>query len=60
MVGRKSGPKPTNSAAGKKSPRPIKFKDGQGKTWGGMGKRPDWFNAALASGKKPEDLLANK
>ena len=59
MVGRKSGPKPTNSASGKKSARPIKFKDGQGNTWGGMGKRPDWFNAALASGKKPEDLLAN-
>ena len=49
-VGKKAVPKP--------SPRPVKFKDDQGNTWFGMGKRPAWFNAALASGKKPEDLLA--
>ncbi len=24
----------------------------------GFGKRPEWFNAALAAGKTPEDLLA--
>lgn len=49
--------KSKRKAAGKKPARKIKFADGQGNTWGGMGKRPDWFKAALAAGKKPEDLL---
>ena len=26
-------------------------------TWAGRGKRPRWFNAALAAGKKEKDLL---
>lgn len=26
-------------------------------TWSGRGKRPRWFNAALAAGKKQKDLL---
>lgn len=26
-------------------------------TWSGRGKRPRWFHAALASGKKEKDLL---
>lgn len=26
-------------------------------TWSGRGKRPRWFNEAIKSGKKPEDLL---
>ena len=47
---KKAGPKP--------SARTVKFKDDQGNTWGGMGKRPTWFKAALASGKTPEELLA--
>lgn len=25
-------------------------------TWSGRGRKPRWFSAALASGKKPEDL----
>jgi DNA-binding protein H-NS len=28
-----------------------------GQTWTGRGKRPRWFSAALASGKKEKDLL---
>ena len=47
---KKGGPKP--------SARAVKFRDDQGNTWGGMGKRPAWFKAALASGKTPEELLA--
>ena len=47
---KKAGPKP--------SVRTVKFKDDKGNTWGGMGKRPGWFKAALASGKTPEELLA--
>ena len=47
---KKAGPKP--------SARTVKFKDDNGNTWGGMGKRPAWFKAALASGRTPEELLA--
>ncbi len=53
--------KPRKAAAKKpaaKSMRAPKFADDQGHSWGGIGKRPDWFKAALAAGKKPEDLLA--
>jgi len=28
-----------------------------GQTWTGRGKRPRWFSAALAAGKKEKDLL---
>lgn len=45
-------------AASKKAPRTIKFTDGKGGTWSGIGKRPNWFKDALAAGRKPEDLLA--
>lgn len=44
-------------AAGKKPVRIIKFSDGQGNTWTGVGKRPNWFRNAVAAGKTPEDLL---
>jgi len=46
------------NAAAKPAAKAVKFKDAQGHTWGGIGKRPDWFKAALAAGKTPEDLLA--
>ena len=42
--------------AGNPSTKAVKFKDDQGNAWGGIGKRPDWFKAALAAGKTPEDL----
>ena len=45
-------------AAAKKPVRTVKFTDGQGRTWSGVGKRPNWFKDALAAGRKPEDLLA--
>ncbi|MFZ4286086.1 H-NS family nucleoid-associated regulatory protein [Variovorax sp. HJSM1_2] len=35
----------------------IKFKDEQGHTWTGHGKRPRWYVEALESGKTPEDLM---
>lgn len=56
-LGDKLGKKTRNSTA-KPAAKKVKFKDDQGQTWGGVGKRPDWFKAALASGKTPEDLLA--
>lgn len=40
-----------------KTPPVPKFRDEQGRTWGGIGKRPDWLRAALASGKTLQDYL---
>ena len=57
VVGRPAG-KGRKSAPAKKPAKAVKFKDDHGHTWGGIGKRPDWFKAALAAGKTPEDLLA--
>ena len=43
--------KPTKSAA------TTKYQDEAGNYWGGIGKRPNWFKAALANGKTADDLL---
>jgi len=56
--GDKPASKRRKKAGAKPAARTVKFKDDQGNTWGGMGKRPAWFKAALASGKTPEELLA--
>lgn len=37
-----------------------KYTDGAGRTWSGVGKRPNWFKDALAAGKTAEDLLVTK
>ncbi|RZS58580.1 H-NS family nucleoid-associated regulatory protein [Sphaerotilus mobilis] len=37
-------------------PSVIKFADDQGHSWTGVGKRPNWFLAAIASGKTADDL----
>jgi DNA-binding protein H-NS len=37
--------------------RPVKYRDADGNSWVGFGKRPAWFVAALAAGKTPADLL---
>ncbi len=56
------GDKPSSQRRKRAIPNPsartVKFKDDQGNTWAGLGKRPAWFKAALASGKTPEELLA--
>jgi DNA-binding protein H-NS len=41
----------------RRAPAPPKYRDAQGNTWSGRGKRPHWFDAALRSGKSAEDLL---
>lgn len=38
----------------------AKYTDGAGRTWSGVGKRPNWFKEALAAGKQAEDLLINR
>lgn len=45
-------------ATGKRKAGRIKFKDGNGNSWTGHGRRPQWFMDAIAAGKKPEDLAA--
>ena len=57
-AGGKPARKVRKNTLGKPPSKAVKFKDDQGHTWGGIGKRPDWFKAALAAGKTPEDLLA--
>lgn len=54
---RKKGRKSPGAASSAKSARAAKYADGQGRTWAGIGNRPEWFKAALAAGKTPEDLL---
>lgn len=44
-------------AASKKAPLPAKFRDEAGNAWSGHGKRPNWYKAAIAAGKSPEDLM---
>ena len=45
----------------RKTRRPAKAKyrnpADHAQTWSGRGKRPRWFNAALAAGRKEKDLL---
>lgn len=40
-----------------RSPATAKYKNPKGnETWSGRGRKPVWFEAALKSGKTPEDL----
>ena len=55
--GAKSSGKTSSPVSNGKTSRPAKFTDGAGKMWSGVGKRPNWFKALIASGKNPEDLL---
>jgi DNA-binding protein H-NS len=52
-------PKPGRKPGRKKAAKTgvIKYRDGTN-TWTGHGRRPQWYVAAIAAGKKPEDLLA--
>ncbi len=54
--------KPRGKApAAKKAARKAvaaKYKDDQGHSWSGRGRRPKWFVDAIAAGKTPEQLAA--
>jgi DNA-binding protein H-NS len=54
---RKSGGKTAGAVRKPKTSRAAKYTDGQGRTWSGIGKRPDGFKAALAAGKTADELL---
>jgi len=64
LFGPQKSKPPTAKRSARKSARTpkakgrVKFKDANGNTWSGMGKRPNWFKNALAAGQTPEDLLA--
>ena len=47
----------TRKAAAKKPAGVAKYTDGAGRTWSGVGKRPNWFKDALAAGKQAEDSM---
>lgn len=56
-TGSKAGAKRAGRKAGASK---IKFRDDAGNTWTGRGRRPQWFLDAIASGKTPEQLLADR
>jgi DNA-binding protein H-NS len=37
----------------------VRYRDDLGNTWTGVGRKPRWFQEALAAGKKPEDMAAS-
>lgn len=57
--GTKSASAP-GKAKGPRSAGAAKFADGQGNTWIGRGKRPQWLRDALAQGKSLDDFLVAK
>lgn len=48
---RRKGTKAKAAAA-----RAVKYRDEAGRTWGGIGKRPQWLRDALAAGKTLQDF----
>ena len=52
--GRVPAGKKVAATAGRKLP--VRYRDGEGNTWTGRGKRPGWLTAALASGKDLQDF----
>ena len=48
------------AAKAAKPAAPAKYRDEDGHQWSGIGKRPNWFKAALAAGKTADDLLVQK
>lgn len=52
----KPAPAKTRQKSATKSAGVVRFKDENGNTWTGHGKRPRWFVAALKAGRTPQDL----
>jgi DNA-binding protein H-NS len=55
-VASKRAAKTGKAAKSTKSTLPAKFRDENGNTWGGRGKRPQWLRDALAAGKTLSDF----
>ena len=58
--GRKRGAAAKKAKAAKvakaKGPAVVRYQDGNGNTWVGRGKRPQWLRDALAAGRKLEEF----
>lgn len=54
------GARPGSRGGRSRSAGMPKFSDGSGRTWTGVGKRPQWFVDALTSGKSADELLIDK
>jgi DNA-binding protein H-NS len=46
------------SAATAKGPAVVRYRDENGNSWVGRGKRPQWLRDALAAGRKLEEFAA--
>ena len=57
---RANKPSKPKGAKPARPPAPAKYQDDAGHQWSGIGKRPNWFKAALAAGKSADDLLVQK
>jgi DNA-binding protein H-NS len=53
-----ASPKATRKKTKSKRGGTVKYKDEAGNTWTGIGRKPEWFRAALAAGKAAEDMTA--
>lgn len=62
VAGRKRGAAARKAKAGAatkaKGPVVVRYKDDNGNTWVGRGKRPQWLRDALAAGRKLEEFAA--
>lgn len=52
----KSAPRRRRKVAGPAAKPAVAFADGQGGTWGGLGKRPQWLRDALAAGHSLDEF----
>lgn len=60
LFGRSTAAKTANVKAKPAQSKAVKYADGKGNTWGGMGKRPGWIHEALAAGKSLDEFLTSK
>jgi DNA-binding protein H-NS len=54
----RKGARRGRGSSAKKSTGAVKYRDDQGNSWTGHGRRPNWFVQALANGKTEADLRA--
>ena len=54
----RKGARRGKGSAARKSAGAVKYRDDQGNSWTGHGRRPNWFVQALANGKTEADLRA--
>jgi DNA-binding protein H-NS len=53
-----SAPRAAKGRKATRTTRAAAYRDADGNTWSGRGRRPAWLNAALAAGKTLDDLRA--